>query len=91
MNDLPLVTFIQGLPLILQIICWVGVWAGLGIALAATLIVIGTVIGLPFGVFLPGVFMGKDGAKISRWILGLSAALGPVAPVGLLLAVMAFA
>ncbi|HCH34310.1 TPA: hypothetical protein DEW05_02145 [Candidatus Saccharibacteria bacterium] len=75
--------FIQDLPLFIQIICWIGIWAGLGIASAVAWLVLGTLVSLFLGGFLPGEFWGRDGAKRAGWYFGLSAAFGPVSIVGI--------
>ncbi|MBH2007812.1 hypothetical protein I8H83_04360 [Candidatus Saccharibacteria bacterium] len=78
----------SNLPLIVQIICGIGIWIGIGVAAAAVAwLLLGTFVSLLVGGFLPSIFTGKDGAKRAGWYFGLSAVGGPLSLIGIPLAV----
>ena len=70
------------LPLFIQIICWIGIWAGLGVASAVIWLVLGTLVSLLFGGFLPSMFQDKDWARVAGKYFGLSAIFGPLSIIG---------
>lgn len=58
-------------------------WPLIGVIVATSWLLLGTIVSVLMGSWLPGIFAGKDGRRAARQYFGWSALGGPFAIIGI--------